>query len=129
MRHRQRRTIWSRKTAKELLSLEREPGNMGERSTGLSWAPHPLLSPRTEWKGALIPQRALCHILGTHPWVRAKVSSCHMRREEKEPSLASEVDQESRSPLPTFLPWPYTATPSPCHKGRHPHPTVGLGRE
>lgn len=49
MRHRQRRTIWSRKTAKELLSLEWEPGNMGERSMGLSWAPHPLLSPRTEW--------------------------------------------------------------------------------
>ena len=49
VRHRQRRTIWSRKTAKELLSLEWEPGNMGERSMDLSWAPHPLLSPRTEW--------------------------------------------------------------------------------
>lgn len=36
MRHRQRRAIWSRKTAKELLSLEREPGNTGEKSTGLS---------------------------------------------------------------------------------------------
>lgn len=31
-RHRQRKTIWSRKTAKERLSLEQEPGNMGEGS-------------------------------------------------------------------------------------------------
>lgn len=32
LRHRQRRTIWSRKTAKELVSLDRELGNMGEGS-------------------------------------------------------------------------------------------------
>lgn len=32
VRHRQRKTIWSREIAKELLSLERELGNMGEGS-------------------------------------------------------------------------------------------------
>lgn len=41
MRHRQRRTIWSRKTAKELLSLEWELGNMGKGSLGLSLGPSP----------------------------------------------------------------------------------------
>lgn len=32
MRHRQGKAIWSRETAKELMSLERELGNMGEGS-------------------------------------------------------------------------------------------------
>lgn len=41
MRHRQRRTIWSRKIAKELLSLEWEPKNLGEGSLGLSLDPSP----------------------------------------------------------------------------------------
>lgn len=38
VRHRQR-TIWSRKIARELLSLERELRNMGEGSLGLGLGP------------------------------------------------------------------------------------------
>lgn len=41
-RHRQRRTIWSRKIAKELLSLEREQKSLGGGgSLGLSLGPSP----------------------------------------------------------------------------------------
>lgn len=40
VRHRQR-TIWSRKIARELLSLERELRNMGEGSLGLGLGPSP----------------------------------------------------------------------------------------
>lgn len=58
MRHRQSRTIWSRKIAKELLSLEREPRNMGEGSMGLSLGPAPS-------SASPDPQRVSCHILGT----------------------------------------------------------------
>lgn len=49
MRRRQRRTIWSRKIAKELLSLSGSRRTRGEESWGLSLGPSPSCASRTEW--------------------------------------------------------------------------------
>lgn len=78
MRHRQSRTIWSRKIAKELLSLEQEPRNMGEGSMGLSLGPTPSSASQAHRESHVTS-------LELHPRVKAEFQVTTWEIREKSP--------------------------------------------